>query len=231
MKIHNFFVTEKLAGKAEIEISDADLAHQWNRVLKFHIGEQVKLFDNSGSEFLCEIISLDKKSAQLKILSSQSNVNGPLSMVSLCFSLIKKEKMDWLLQKCTEIGVSHFQPIVSERSENKGFNLKRAEKIIKEACEQSGRAVLPAVSEPISLVQAIKSVPQSSFALDSSGSPFSPTINYKLPATNCFVGPEGGFTPNEIEMFKSAGVKIYSLGPATLRAETAGVAVASLLLL
>lgn len=231
MKIHNFFVTEKLAGKSEVEIFDADLLLQWQKVLRFQLGEQVRLFDNSGQEFLCEIISLAKKSARLKVLSSRSNVNGQLSDVSLCFSLIKKDRMEWLLEKCTEIGVSHFQPVISGRSEKKGFNLGRAQKIIKEACEQSGRAVLPTVSEPVLLREALKSVSQLAFAFDSSGSSFSSTCNLKLSTCNLFVGPEGGFTPAEIEMFKSAGVKICSLGSAILRAETAAMAVASLLLL
>lgn len=226
----------------EVEISDVVLLHQWQKVLRFHIGEQVKLFDNSGQEFVCEIISLDKKSSRLKVLSSKLNVTGQLLNVSLYFSLIKKDRMEWLLEKCTELGVSHFKPIISERSEKKGFNLERAKKIIQEACEQSGRAVLPTVSEPSSLREALTSVSQSysakalkgepAFAFDSSGSEFS-SLRSTLHVTSFtfFVGPEGGFTPNEIEMFKQAGIKIYSLGSATLRAETAAAAVASLLLL
>lgn len=232
MKIHNFFIKEKLAEKSEIEISDVELLHQWNRVLKFHVGEQVKLFDNSGSEFLCEIISLDKKSAKLTVLSFQSNVTGQLSNVRLFFSLIKKDKAEWLLQKCTELGVSAFQPIISERSENKGFNLDRAKKIIQEACEQSGRAILPEVSEPVSLENGLKQcVSQSSIAFDSSGSVFPKADGCQLKASSFFIGPEGGFTPNELEMFKQAGVKIYFLGKATLRAETAAVAATTILLL
>ncbi|MFA6536362.1 MAG: RsmE family RNA methyltransferase [Candidatus Paceibacterota bacterium] len=231
MKIHNFFVEEKLAGKNEAVVADAVLVHQWLKVLRFHIGERVNLFDNSGQEYLAEIVSLDRKVANLKLISSKLNVNCPKTNVTLLFSLIKKDKLEWLIEKCTEIGVSHFQPIISERSEVKGFNLERAQKIIKEACEQSGRAILPTVSEPISLTNALKSVPQPAFAFDSSGSSFSSTTNYSLPTTNFFIGPEGGFTPNEIEMFKTAGVKIYSLGSQTLRAETAAVAVSTLLLL
>lgn len=243
MKIHNFFVEGKLAGKTKVEISNENLLHQWQKVLRFHIGEKVNLFDNSGQEFLTEIVSLDRKMANLKIISSKSNalshtelcsgtgINCPKLNVTIFFSLFKKDRLEWLIEKCTEIGVSHFKPIISERSENKGFNLKRAQKIIKEACEQSGRAILPTVSLPISLFDSLKSVPHPAFAFDSSGVSFSSTINYKLSTINCFTGPEGGFTPNEIEMFKLAGVKIYSLGPQTLRAETAGIVGATLLLL
>ena len=132
MRLHRFYLAEKIEEGGEIEVSQAELIHQWLAVFRFHTGNQVIIFDGFGSEFLAEFISLEKKFAVLKILEKRAS-QKPLKEIHLFQSLIKKDNMEWIFEKCTELGVTDFHPIVSERSEKKSFNIERANRIIIEA--------------------------------------------------------------------------------------------------
>ena len=151
--------------------------------------------------------------------------------VILFASLIKKDKFEWVLEKCTELGVSKFIPIISERSEKKGLNIERARKIIKEASEQSERGLMPEICEPISLEDVLVDLNCEAIALHLSGERFDSSKLNNISKLGLFVGPEGGWGENDIELFKKSNVELITLGSQVLRAETASVAACAKLLL
>lgn len=246
MRLHNFFIDQKIGAQKEIKIDDSGLLNQWRHVLRFNTGSSLVLFDNSGLEYLAQFVELTYRGATLAILKKQKNKFLPKREIFLYQSLIKSDKFEWILEKGTELGVSHFCPVISARSVAKKINLVRAKKILIESSEQSGRGILPDIVEPVSLDSALSSLSAPAIALDPTGSPFSDfskpspsfehegsqSLNGLNPtAFGVFLGPEGGFMPEELKCFTAKNIPIVSLGSQILRAETAAIAISSLLLL
>ena len=127
-------------------ILEREDAHYLINVMRLGEGDNLFIFNSKDGEFKAEIISFDKKNVKIKLISKIENINKP-SKISLIFSLIKSSKLDYLIQKCTEIGVNSFIPIISEKSVVKNLNIKRVKKIIKESCEQSNQLYLPDIYE------------------------------------------------------------------------------------
>lgn len=233
MRSHRFYIEEKLTGKQSLEIKSAALINQWRRVLRFNPGARVILFDGSGGEFVCEIVSIKNDSAEVSIMESKK-CSEPTRKIVLFQSLVKKDKMEWITEKATELGVSEIVPVISERSEKKSLNEDRLKKILVEASEQSGRCTLPKLHRLQNLSDVLGTLdPSSSLVFDPSGSPFSSLDSrFKiLDSIFFFIGPEGGFTPSELELFKSKNIPVVSLGSQILRAETAAIAALALLIL
>ncbi len=233
MKLHNFFIDEIIGDRKEIKITDSGLISQWRHVLRLNTGSSVILFDNSGFEYEARFMERTYLKAVFAIIEKRKNSFSPKRNVSLFQAVIKPDKFEWVLEKGTEIGVSHFQPIVASRSVARKLNLTRAKKILKESSEQSGRGILPTISETISLESAISNLPSESeaFVLDPSGIPIPDSLFLLPTSTHVFVGPEGGFTDRELSQFKEKKAPIYSVGTQILRSETAAVAILSLLLI
>lgn len=220
--------------KELVSLTNPELLHQMSKVFRFKAGDIVILFDGTGRENVCEITLLTKKEAEFAVKERREGLVPPVQKVTLYLSLIKKDNFEWVLQKGTELGVSRFVPIISERSEKKDINMERARKIVIEATEQSGWACVPELSEPISMVSLLEKSevpPQTLVAFHTEGAPFQKSFLADKKELGVLIGPEGGFSEKEIALFKSKNIPIYSLGNQTLRAETAGVATASLLLL
>jgi 16S rRNA (uracil1498-N3)-methyltransferase len=139
--------------------------------------------------------------------------------------------MDWILQKATELGVAAFVPVTSERSEVR-LDAERADKrvahwrsVVRSACEQSGRAVVPAVAAPHSLAGALDALPVGArFLLDPFADDAIGAIHLQDPACVLAIGPEGGWSPRDREQLLAAGFSGLRLGPRVLRTETAGLA-------
>jgi 16S rRNA (uracil1498-N3)-methyltransferase len=225
---------EQNIGKSkEITITDPELIHQLANVFRFKVGEKVIVFDGSGSEYEAEIISLTKKEVVLDI--KKSNQGGALinRSVSLYLSLIKKGNFELAVEKCTEVGVMEIHPIISERSEKKDLNLERINKIVKEASEQSGRVALPKIFEVIDLEEAVSLAMKDNkvcVVFHTEAANQGETLNREkglslISSKNIaiFIGPEGGFTEKEMELFKKNNFQIRSLGQNILRAETAAI--------
>lgn len=234
MRLHRFFVEESLAVGKEYMVRDEELLHQWKSVFRLRTGEEVLLLDNSGHEFSGRLIRLMRNEAVLEIFDSRVNIL-PKGIkpyeIHLYQSLIKKSNFEWILEKGTELGVTRFVPLVTERSEKKDFNIERAQKIMKEASEQSGRGFLPTLAEVSDLKEALRGEDTLFIAFHPTGTAFSlPSVTH-VKKVAVFIGPEGGWTASELGLFAEAGVQVYSLGPQTLRAETAAVAVSALFLL
>lgn len=253
MRFHRFFVEQKIStgkdlgafkpnGKSarKIKIENDELAHQWRYVLRFQVGQEVILLDNSGLEFRAVIVSIGNRAVEVEILESRLVGFTPASLVFLCVALAKRDSFEWMLEKGTELGVAGFVPLISERSEKKNINIVRSKNILKEASEQSGRAILPEIFETAALADFLGNlssknpdevIPGIFFALDPSGEPFEAAKLKIGKRVNVFIGPEGGFSPREIKLFRERDIPIYSIGKQTLRAETAATAIASILLL
>lgn len=225
MRAHRFCVSAPLSNR--LKITDRQLVHQWRRVLRIPVGGEVRLFDGRGHECRYAIEAYDADTAALLVSLGSIPAQIPKREVTLFFSLLKKDKSEWVIQKCTEIGVSRFVPVISKRTEKIGYSYERMKKIAIEAAEQCGRGDIPEILEPMLLSEAIrKFTPRMQLlvceeegeaaAFDESG------------RIGCFVGPEGGWTDTEKAEFADSGVRSISLGEFTLRAETACVVVAAL---
>jgi 16S rRNA (uracil1498-N3)-methyltransferase len=230
MRLHRFYVTDQIGNNSEITIRDSGLYNQLKNVFRFTIGGQVILFDNSGNDYHAMIASLRDGNVVFNIIRSEENKNIPFRELHLFVSLPKKDKFEWILEKGTELGVTKFIPIVSDRSEKKSFNFDRAQKIVIESSEQAGRATLPEISEIISFEESLQNN-FVCFAFDPKGDTFTIEHAQNFSPLGAYVGPEGGWTEREIFLFKKGNIKVYSLGETVLRAETAAIAVSTLLLL
>lgn len=224
MKLHRFF-TDDIELKHDFWLHDEKLLHQWNNVLRFRIGQQVVLFDGKQHERLYKITELSKTEAHL-VLVTDFVRKLPKRNVYLLWSLLKKDKNDWVLQKGTEIGVSHFLPLLADRSEKTGFNHERAERIITEAAEQCGRGDIPMVREPMHVSVAIDQL-QDKVALYICEQDGDDSLDEKILDMGVLIGPEGGWSDDEKALFQDKGIRHINLHDFTLRAETAAVVASS----
>lgn len=227
MRLHRFFVEEKIPKTGEFSVTNETLLNQWRNVLRMENGDKEILFDGSGDEALCEFVSLSKKLATLKVTEKKHGI-APSRDVTLYIALIKKDNFELVLEKATELGVSHIVPVQVDRSEKKGVNYERAQKILREASEQSGRATVPTISEVIS----VEKIPNEVVVFDPRGkiSAREYFTKHTSQPISVFVGPEGGFTDAEIESFHSRNIPVVSTGTQILRAETAVIVALTLVL-
>ena len=209
-------------------ILEKEDAHYLTNVIRLRVGDNVFLFNSKDGEFKGEIVSSDKKNTKVKLISKIENINKP-GKISLIFSLIKSSKLDYLIQKCTEVGIKSFSPVISEKSVAKNLNIKRIEKIIKESCEQSNQLSLPAIYAVEKLEKKLKSLDKNSIVffadINSSNKKIEEVFkNNKNQEFYLLVGPEGDFSLKERDLLSSMSNCIpISLGHNILRSETAAV--------
>jgi 16S rRNA (uracil1498-N3)-methyltransferase len=245
--MHRFFVTlEAFAGDAVCV--KGEQARQMRRVLRLRPGDRVILLDGKGHGCDAVLESYGVEEARFGIARRWDAAGEPAVHITLYQAVLKGERFDWVLQKGTELGVSRFAPIVCERNvveDLAAIEGRRArwERIIREAAEQSGRARLPELMSAQLYRSAAKHM-----ASETSRAAPSPLIAWEgersvslrqaLSGRNLgagsrielVVGPEGGFTDDEIDTARRSGMTSFSLGPRILRAETAGPVAAALIL-
>ncbi len=218
------FTTSSLSVGQHV-FADENQVHYLFHVMRLKIGDKVLLFNGAEGEFECEIIDLNKKTGVFMPLArtrEQSVENGPV----LAMSLIKKDNMDWVLQKATELGVSEIVPIIARRSVLQKMNMQRAKAIVTEAAEQCERLSVPEISEPtdvntfLSTCRADEKIVYLSERGQTDGT-------VKRGEKVCFViGPEGGWTTQELNAFESHETAVaLNLGRLILRAETAAISI------
>ncbi len=223
MKLHRFYFEGEIPEKGEITISSSEFIHQLKNVFRFKSGERVILFNNSGFDFLASIENFEKETVTFLILKKSKNEVVPTREVYLFASILKKDNFEWVVEKATELGVAHIIPVISACTEKKDINEERLRKIIIEASEQSGRGTIPTLHEKVSLEEALeKYIEIKSIAFEIASDKFK---KEELEETRrIYIGPEGGWTDEELELFKKNNVSLKSLGPQVLRAETAVIA-------
>ena len=232
-----FFIAPEQVQGSEIIITGEDVNHI-SKVLRFAVGDQLTLVDGQGLEYIVEIVSQTKSEVKTKILQQFSSNTEAKLKLTLVQGLVKGEKMDWIVQKATELGVHRIIPVATERTivkvDDKKGNQKveRWQKIAVEASKQCRRSVIPQVAPISSLQEIFSAVPESALAIipweEEKSTGLKGALNRgNFPEIFVFIGPEGGFTSLEVEMGKTKGVIPVTLGPRILRAETAAVTVAS----
>jgi 16S rRNA (uracil1498-N3)-methyltransferase len=235
--MHRFYLSSSNINGNKIEIVDPDLLHQLTRVLRVRSGSQAILFDGrSSTELVAEFTEITKNKVRGEIIERQTNSSEPTLKITLFQALPKQQaRFEEILQHGTEVGISHFVPIISERTEAKGLrNFARLQRIMIEATEQSNRTRVPTLSEALNFDQALKNLTGTHIIGDSFGAP--PLLSTVLPSIRnakelgIWIGPEGGFTSEEIIKAGNQGIQPISLGPRILRLETAGLAISSAIL-
>ena len=223
MRLHRFIGPYDLLQK-EVVVSDPAVIAQWRTVLRLRSADTVILCDGAGNEAEATLLSIEPKEAVLAITRRTYTTRLPKKTVTLYLSLLRRENFELSVQKATEIGISTIVPVISSRTVKTGYNRTRLEKIILEASEQSGRTTLPVLAEAISLPEALESRSGAfSVLFDLSGS-ILPAEFTSSESVDIFVGPEGGFTDEEVSLAKEHGCVIGTLGELVLRAETAAIA-------
>jgi 16S rRNA (uracil1498-N3)-methyltransferase len=203
-------------------------------VLRVRKGSEVTLFDSLGRHFSAEVIGKSTGRVRLGSLRSLAPRREPRTGVLLLQGLLKGSRMDLVVQKATELGVSEIVPVVTERSQVRGTRkLQRWRKIALEASRQSGRPKLPTVHEPVGFSDFLESLgrPIHGFIFrEEGGAPLGGGL-MPWPGGDVYaaVGPEGGFTGEEVRMAEGRGFGAVTLGPLVLRAETASISALTLI--
>jgi len=233
MRLHRFFTNDVLPDGGEYTLSSKEISHQVVRVFRLDVGDSIILFNGDGFERVSKISDADRNALRVTIIEKRITRTPPRFSVTLCQSIVKKDNCEWIAEKATELGVKAVSFIVSDRSEKKGINIERMHSIVREASEQCGRGTVPVVSGPTPLAQALSQASHP-VIFDVEGARCSSVLSsickeYK--DITFFIGPEGGWSDNDKQLFIDAKATIVSLPGNILRAETAAVSVLALALL
>lgn len=221
MKTHRFLVEGELSTGA-FTIENKELYNQIRNVLKLAVGEPVILFNGTGAEAVGFLAGIEKSGITIEISRVQKNVAEPKRFVRLYLAILKNEHFELAVQHAVECGVSQVIPVLTSRTIKLSLKTDRVKKIMREATEQSGRGVVPELADVLSFSEAIAQAKENDVNLFCSGgsSDALAPVGTKI---GVWIGPEGGFTAEEVELAQASGFKLVSLGELTLRAETAAI--------
>lgn len=234
------FVDYSLGSKDSLSL-DEENSRYLSQVLRMKIGEELIVVDSDSVEYTCTISEICKKVVVLDILEGKSNTSETPFKVTLFQSVSKGERMDYTIQKTTELGVFEIVPVISERvivkfSGKETGKIDRWQKIALEASRQSHRGIVPLIKEPMDFSDAVE------FAKDNFDLLLFPweeegklglkeaLKGFSGKSIAVFIGPEGGFSEKEAQIATSNGANSVTLGPRILRTETAGAAVLAMLI-
>jgi 16S rRNA (uracil1498-N3)-methyltransferase len=234
MRINRVYSSEVLA-PGEAIVLDAASSHYLARVLRMGVGQPLVVFNGDGHDYAATIEGANKSGMELVISARlPARAESPLHS-TLVQALARGERMDYALQKATELGVTVIQPVETRRTEVRlkadklAARLAHWQKVVVSACEQCGRARIPEIRVPMGL-EAWASSPEDGLRLVlAPGEDRSLTTVDAGPVVQILVGPEGGFEDQELESLQRSGVRAVSLGPRVLRTETAGPAALAVL--
>ena len=212
---------------------DADRARYLGRTLRLRVGNRITVFDGQGSEFVATIEAFGRSSVTLRVDEETDAVTESRLRLHLVQGISRGERMDFVVQKATELGVKRITPVLTEHGVVK-LDAKRArkrcehwQKVAASACEQCGRVRLPLIDAPIALKHWFgNKTRQGDTELILKPGAETPLARIVVPETKAcvLIGPEGGFSDSEFEDAAIAGFQAVSLGPRVLRTETAAVA-------
>ncbi|MDP2674269.1 MAG: RsmE family RNA methyltransferase [Dehalococcoidia bacterium] len=236
--MRRFFVPPGVIEGVEVSLPP-ELARRLATVLRLKRGDRVLLADGRGRDFEVEITALTPRSGAATVLLERPSPPEPRVDVVLYQSLVRPQRFDLVLEKGTELGVSRFVPLISDRAQVKteggSQRAERWRRIVTEAAEQCGRGRVPAVDPPLAFAEAVRTAPglrllpwegERSLGLRT----YLRGVKPKLTIVCVFVGPEGGFAAEEAALAREAGCVAISLGPRILRSETAGIVAAALVM-
>ena len=249
---HRFFICKEDINNEEISIGGSDARHIYSS-LRLSAGEKIVVCDGRGMDYLCELTSISQHGARARILSSGPNEGEPGVKITLYQSLPRADKFEYVIQKCVEAGVYKILPVLSEfaqyhdRAKGEGGKrlLERWRRIAHEAAKQSGRGIIPEIGGFIRFTDAVSACSSDqniqtggkitliAYEYEDDKSLKSELISYKerqfaapinfAPRIHLFIGPEGGFSKDEIDMCERGKIIPITLGRRILRTETAGL--------
>ncbi len=248
--MNRFFLPENCFYEKKV-VFPPEIIHQIFHVLRLRESDVIQVLDNQG--FIHQVVLVmdkDEDSVSGVIMQTDRDMTEPRVEISLCFGMTSRDKVEWILQKGTEIGVAAFYPFVSSRTlvTSTELNMQRKsrwQRIIREAAEQSHRGRLPELKSPLKLANcftvmnethdlcllAWEGVPPSWEGRTPMRETLRQAVDEVKPASIAlFIGPEGGFAVEEVDLARDAGCKIISLGPRILRMETAAIVFPALVL-
>jgi len=231
MSFPRFFCQTPLAANQTIDLPEA-LTHHALRVLRLKNNSQITLFDGLGGQYNAKLL-INGKHAQAQLDEKHTPERELAGEITLVQGLASGDKMDWIIEKSVELGVSHIVPIAARRSvlqltpERLQKRLKHWEKIIQSACEQCGRNLLPTISPTVSLAQYLAGTQQPGLTLlchPQASQSLAQALTTDTNRITLLVGPEGGWSDEEQHAAAQAGALPVIFGPRVLRTETAGLA-------
>ncbi|MEK7520194.1 MAG: RsmE family RNA methyltransferase [Patescibacteria group bacterium] len=228
-KAARFFMSGPLRQGELYVVQEPGLVRQITRVLRLGAGAPLIFLDNSGYEYPATIDAVHHGEVVCTLGKRRHNECEPPNRVVLYQSVIKKDKMEWVVEKCTELGVSSVVPVIAARSVKQGISLERLRTTAREAAEQSRRGKIPNIAVPMVFGAAVKHAEASGAenVLCDAGAHPDAKEHVRMRARNAvnlFIGPEGGFDEQEIIHAVQNGFLVCGLGPRILRSETAAVA-------
>jgi 16S rRNA (uracil1498-N3)-methyltransferase len=217
-----------------------DVAHRVARVLRMKRGDNIILSEGGEAEYEIELTGVTSDAIAGTLTQRLDKPAEPRVELTLYQALIRPNRFDLVLEKGTEIGVSRFVPVTSERSQipdraASGNRMSRWQRLIVEAAEQSGRGRPPEIVAPVALDEALRTA-RGLKLLPWEGERLLPLgahlrgLNDRPAAVSLFIGPEGGFDRSEVDLARTAGCTLVTLGPRILRSETAGIVASALVL-
>jgi len=222
MKIHRFIGDFEIKEK-NLKIKDNIIIHQMLRVLKLKEDEKIKLSDGHGFENTYTIKKINKNELFLKTDSSPEATPEQATKVTIFMTILKKENFEIVVEKATELGVFKIIPIISSRTIKQNINIDRLKKIALEASEQSGRGEVPEIAKVEKFEDIIKRRGEFEDAWIFEQNSKESIKDTKVKNRAVIIGPEGGFTKEELVQAKKYEWETVSIGSLVLRAETAGI--------
>ncbi len=230
--MHRFFIDTVLRANTQIELDSNAARHA--QALRLREGDPVVLFNGKGGEYRGKIVFTGRKANVLLNSHLQQERSSPLS-ITLAQALLSSEKMDWVIQKATELGVTQIIPFAAARSSIKLDALRSAKKlahwqaVVHAACEQCGTNKIPIIAEALSLPALIANtqsthVHRLTLAIGATGLLSAQPKPKSTEPTLIVIGPEGDFTSDELALLDTAKFIRVSMGERILRTETAGLA-------
>lgn len=242
--MNKFFIDDLYVNENKISITGEDVNHIKN-VLRMRVGEEILICDGKGTDYTCEIESIDNSEVVTKVVDYQKNAAELPTKITLYQGVPKADKLELIIQKAVELGACRIVPVFMSRSvvklddKRQGKKLERYNAIAKSAAEQSKRGVIPEVSAFMNYKQAMEEAFSNGDKIivpyeDARGITHARELVDELaknpPETlSIFIGPEGGFAEEEIALAKEKNAEIMTLGGRILRTETAGLTTLSIL--
>ncbi|MBD3652676.1 16S rRNA (uracil(1498)-N(3))-methyltransferase [Kangiella sp.] len=230
MRIPRIFTSQDLSTPLQVQLAK-DAANHVSRVLRMSKGQQIELFNGDGHSYIGTLTTVDRTQVSVEIKEVLHGDNESPLTIHLYQGVSRGDKMDLTLQKGVELGVQQFTPLITERCgvklDEKRWQKKHEhwQKVIESACEQCGRNIIPTLHPAIKLQAALEQLTSNSFFMHPDASDSFKSINADTQSElQLWVGPEGGFSDEEINWVETHGCKPVRLGPRVLRTETAALA-------
>lgn len=237
-----FFVEPSKVKNGTIVIDTEDVNHI-TRVLRMEIGDEISVCDSAGTDYVAKINEISKNAVVCSVVDSKKSDTEPELQVTLWQGIPKGSKMEYIIQKTTELGIKRIVPVTMSRCVSKIENKKdgekkvqRWQKIAESAAKQSGRGIVPEICMPVSFSEAVDGL----LKCDKAFAPYECEENNSIKSVisgiggnmslGFIIGPEGGFAPEEIDNLTGRSIPSVTLGKRILRTETAGETVLAILM-